>query len=109
MTELQLSVFDFMRLASLLAVLIISNIFFSRWEPKIKEQYRATIIIAIGLGAGFLIADSSVLGVIIAGVVMYGVDVSEEINKLKDTVKALDRNIDKKIDTKIKEIEDGEK
>ena len=40
---------------------------------------------------------------------MYGVDVSEEINKLKDTVKALDRSIDKKIDTKIKGIEEDEK
>lgn len=109
MTELQLSIVDFMRLASLIAVLVIANIFLNRWEPKIKEQYRALIIIVSGLGAGFLLTNCSVLGVILAGIVMYGVDVSEEINKIKDTIKALDRNIDKKIDTKIKEIEEDER
>lgn len=109
MTQLQLSIVDFMRLASLIAVLVIANIFLNRWEPKIKEQYRALTIIIIGLGAGFLLTNCSVLGAILAGVVMYGVDVSEEINKLKDTIKALDRSIDKKIDTKIKEIEEDER
>lgn len=108
MTDLQMSVFDFMRLASLMGILIISNIFLNRWEPKLKEQFRALIILAIGIASGYVLANSMVLGFVTAGFVLYGVSVTDEINRLKDCFKTIDKKIDKKIDTKIKEIEEGD-
>lgn len=102
MAELQMSIYDFTRLASLLGILIIMNVFLNQWEPKIKQQYIATFILATGLLTGFFIANSMVFGFVTAGFVIFGESMMSEINKLKDCFKILDKTIDKEIEKNVK-------
>ena len=70
----------------LTGILIVTGLFLSKWEPPIKKQYIATILLVVGLGLGYFIVDNAAYGFLIAGLVFYKDELVSEIKLVKESV-----------------------
>lgn len=64
-------------------VLIIVGLILSNWEPPIKAQYRAMLMITIGGTLGHYLGCGIIWGVIIAGLVFFKDKLVEEVKLVR--------------------------
>ncbi len=67
------------------AVLIIIGLFLNNWQPPIKKQYIALILLPIGALLGYFELNNFYYGFMIAGLVFYKDELVVEIQKVKQS------------------------
>lgn len=70
----------------LTGILIVIGLFLNKWEPPIKKQYVALMLLAIGLALGYLMVANAAYGFLIAGLVFYKDELVSEIKLVKESV-----------------------
>ena len=76
-----LSQFSFITLT---CILIVVGLFLKNWQPPIKRQYIAIILLPLGAILGHIMEDSASYGFLLAGFVFYREELITEISVLKD-------------------------
>ena len=56
------------------------------WEPPIKKQYVALMLLATGLALGYFMVENAAYGFLIAGLVFYKDELVSEIKLVKESV-----------------------
>ncbi len=75
-------------------ILIIVGLYLRKWEPPIKRQFIALILLVLGMILGhFMIANMSV-GFLMAGLVFYKDELVEEIKMVKDSFLDIGKDVD---------------
>lgn len=67
------------------ATLIIVGLFLNNWQPPIKKQFIAMILLPIGALLGYFELDNFYYGFMIAGLVFYKDELVVEIQKVKQS------------------------
>ena len=70
----------------LTGILIVEGLFLKKWDPPIKKQYVALILLLSGLGLGHFMVTNAAYGFLIAGLVFYKDELVDEIKLVKDSV-----------------------
>ena len=70
----------------LTGILIVTGLFLNKWEPPIKKQYVALMLLATGLALGYLMVANAAYGFLIAGLVFYKDELVSEIKLVKESV-----------------------
>lgn len=70
----------------LTGILIVIGLFLNKWEPPIKKQYVALMLLATGLALGCLMVANAAYGFLIAGLVFYKDELVSEIKLVKESV-----------------------
>ncbi|MDB8579365.1 hypothetical protein PNU84_14390, partial [Turicibacter sanguinis] len=70
----------------LTGILIVEGLFLKKWDPPIKKQYVALILLLSGLGLGHFMVTNVAYGFLIAGLVFYKDELVAEIKLVKDSV-----------------------
>ena len=70
----------------LTGILIVTGLFLNKWEPPIKKQYVALMLLATGLALGYLMVANAAYGFLIAGLVFYKDELVLEIKLVKESV-----------------------
>lgn len=70
----------------LTGILIVEGLFLKKWDPPIKKQYVALILLISGLVLGYFMVNNSAYGFLIAGLVFYKDELVEEIKLVKESV-----------------------
>lgn len=70
----------------LVAILVITGMFLKTWQPPIKTQYIAALMLIVGAGLGYLMISNIAYGFIIAGVVYFKDRFVEEMRDIKDSI-----------------------
>ena len=70
----------------LTGILIVEGLFLKKWDPPIKKQYVALILLLSGLGLGHFMVTNAAYGFLIAGLVFYKDELVAEIKLVKDSV-----------------------
>ncbi|WP_317327274.1 hypothetical protein [Turicibacter sanguinis] len=70
----------------LTGILIVIGLFLNKWEPPIKKQYVALMLLVTGLVLGHFMVDNPAYGFLIAGLVFYKDELVAEIKLVKDSV-----------------------
>lgn len=78
----------------LTGILIVSGLFLKKWEPPIKKQYVALLLLTIGTTLGYVMIDSPAYGFLIAGLVFYKDELVEEVKLVKESVIAVKKEKD---------------
>lgn len=70
----------------LTGILIVTGLFLNKWEPPIKKQYVALMLLVTGLALGFFMVENAAYGFLIAGLVFYKDELVSEIKLVKESV-----------------------
>ena len=70
----------------LTGILIVEGLFLKKWDPPIKKQYVALILLLSGLALGHFMVTNAAYGFLIAGLVFYKDELVEEIKLVKESV-----------------------
>ena len=70
----------------LTGVLIVTGLFLNKWEPPIKKQYVALMLLVTGVALGHFMVDNPAYGFLIAGLVFYKDELVSEIKLVKESV-----------------------
>ena len=70
----------------LTGILIVEGLFLKKWDPPIKRQYVALILLLSGLALGHFMVTNAAYGFLIAGLVFYKDELVEEIKLVKESV-----------------------
>lgn len=70
----------------LTGILIVEGLFLKKWDPPIKRQYVALILLLSGLALGHFMVTNAAYGFLIAGLVFYKDELVAEIKLVKDSV-----------------------
>ena len=70
----------------LTGILIVEGLFLKKWDPPIKKQYVALILLLSGLGLGHFMVTNAAYGFLIAGLVFYKDELVEEIKLVRESV-----------------------
>ena len=73
----------------LTGILIVKGLFLNKWEPPIKKQYVALMLLVTGLALGHFMVTNAAYGFLIAGLVFYKDELVEEIKLVKESVEAI--------------------
>lgn len=73
----------------LTGILIVAGLFLKKWEPPIKKQYVALVLLVMGLALGQLMVNYAAYGFLIAGLVFYKDELVEEVKLVKESVIAV--------------------
>lgn len=69
----------------LTGVLIVVGLFLRNWQPPIKKQYIAMILLPLGAILGYFKVDNPYYGFLIAGLVFYQDELVNEIKRVKQS------------------------
>lgn len=89
------SIFDYVVITGLL---IVGGLYLKNWQPPIKKQYIAGILLAIGALLGLVIVSNTAYGFLIAGLVYYKDELVEEVRDVRESFDGIKD-----------EVEDGKK
>lgn len=78
----------------LTGILIVAGLFLKKWEPPIKKQYVALVLLALGLVLGQLMVNYAAYGFLMAGLVFYKDELVEEVKLVKEGVIAVNKETD---------------
>lgn len=78
----------------LTGILIVAGLFLKKWEPPIKKQYVALVLLVMGLVLGQLMVNYAAYGFLIAGLVFYKDELVEEVKLVKESVIAVKKEKD---------------
>ena len=78
----------------LTGILIVAGLFLKKWEPPIKKQYVALVLLVMGLALGQLMVNYAAYGFLIAGLVFYKDELVEEVKLVKESVIAVKKEKD---------------
>ena len=70
----------------LTGILIVTGLFLNKWEPPIKKQYVALMLLVTGGALGHFMVDNPAYGFLIAGLVFYKDELVAEIRLVKESV-----------------------
>lgn len=70
----------------LTGILIVTGLFLNKWEPPIKKQYVALMLLVTGVALGRFMVDNPAYGFLIAGLVFYKDELVSEIKLVKESV-----------------------
>ena len=70
----------------LTGILIVTGLFLNKWEPPIKKQYVALMLLVTGVALGHFMVDNPAYGFLIAGLVFYKDELVSEIKLVKESV-----------------------
>lgn len=70
----------------LTGILIVTGLFLNKWEPPIKKQYIALMLLIAGLALGYFMVKNAAYGFLIAGLVFYKDELVSEIKLVKESV-----------------------
>lgn len=70
----------------LTGILIVEGLFLKKWDPPIKKQYVALILLLSGLALGHFMVTNAAYGFLIAGLVFYKDELVEEIKLVRESV-----------------------
>ncbi len=70
----------------LTGILIVIGLFLNKWEPPIKKQYVALMLLVTGLALGHFMVANAAYGFLIAGLVFYKDELVSEIKLVKESV-----------------------
>lgn len=70
----------------LTGILIVIGLFLNKWEPPIKKQYVALMLLVTGVALGHFMVDNPAYGFLIAGLVFYKDELVSEIKLVKESV-----------------------
>ena len=70
----------------LTGILIVTGLFLNKWEPPIKKQYVALMLLVTGLVLGYFMVTNAAYGFLIAGLVFYKNELVSEIRLVKESV-----------------------
>ena len=70
----------------LTGILIVEGLFLKKWDPPIKRQYVALILLLSGLALGHIMVTNAAYGFLIARLVFYKDELVEEIKLVKESV-----------------------
>ncbi|WP_195932316.1 hypothetical protein [Turicibacter sanguinis] len=70
----------------LTGILIVTGLFLNKWEPPIKKQYVALMLLVTGVALGHFMVDNKAYGFLIAGLVFYKDELVAEIRLVKESV-----------------------
>lgn len=70
----------------LTGILIVIGLFLNKWEPPIKKQYVALMLLVAGVALGHFMVTNSAYGFLIAGLVFYKDELVSEIKLVKESV-----------------------
>ena len=70
----------------LTGILIVTGLFLNKWEPPIKKQYVALMLLVTGLVLGHFMVTNAAYGFLIAGLVFYKDELVSEIKLVKESV-----------------------
>ena len=70
----------------LTGILIVTGLFLNKWEPPIKKQYVALMLLVTGLALGHFMVTNAAYGFLIAGLVFYKGEFVAEIKLVKESV-----------------------
>ena len=70
----------------LTGTLIVEGLFLKKWEPPIKKQYVALMLLMAGLALGYFMVENAAYGFLIAGLVFYKDELVSEIKLVKESV-----------------------
>lgn len=69
----------------LTGVLIVAGLFLRNWQPPMKKQYIAMILLPLGAILGYFKVDNPYYGFLIAGLVFYQDELVNEIKRVKQS------------------------
>lgn len=69
----------------LTGILIVVGLFLRNWQPPIKKQYIALILLPLGAILGYFKVDNPYYGFLIAGLVFYQDEFVDEIKRVKQS------------------------
>lgn len=69
----------------LTGLLIVIGLFLKNWEPPIKKQYIALILLPVGTILGYMMVQNPSYGFLIAGLVFYKDELVNEVRDVKDS------------------------
>ncbi|WP_317327013.1 hypothetical protein [Turicibacter sanguinis] len=69
----------------LTGILIVIGLFLNKWEPPIKKQYVALMLLVTGLVLGYFMVTNAAYGFLIAGLVFYKGELVSEIKLVKES------------------------
>lgn len=72
-------------------ILIIVGLFLKKWEPPIKKQYIALLLLILGAALGQSILKSYAYGFMLAGLVFFKDALVEEIKLVRNSVSAIEK------------------
>lgn len=78
----------------LTGILIVAGLFLKKWEPPIKKQYVALVLLVMGLVLGQLMVNYAAYGFLIAGLVFCKDELVEEVKLVKESVIAVKKEKD---------------
>ena len=85
----------------LTGILIVTGLFLNKWEPPIKKQYVALMLLVTGLVLGHFMVTNAAYGFLIAGLVFYKDELVAEIKLVKESVlEVKSENVSQKGDDK---------
>ena len=70
----------------LTGILIVEGLFLKKWDPPIKKQYVALMLLVTGVALGHFMVDNPAYGFLIAGLVFYKDELVAEIRLVKESV-----------------------
>ncbi|MBP3908260.1 MAG: hypothetical protein J6D33_04975 [Turicibacter sp.] len=77
---------EFSNYVVLTGILIVTGLFLNKWEPPIKKQYIALMLLIAGLALGYFMVTNAAYGFLIAGLVFYKNELVAEIKLVKESV-----------------------
>lgn len=66
-------------------VLIVVSLFLKNWQPPMKRQYIAMILLTLGVIFGHLLVNNPAYGFLISGLVFYKDELVQEIKKVMES------------------------
>ena len=69
----------------LTGVLIVISLFLRNWQPPMKRQYIAMILLTAGLVFGYFMVHNPAYGFLISGLVFYKDELVQEIKKVMES------------------------
>lgn len=73
----------------LTGILIVVSLFLKNWQPPIKRQYIAMILLTLGVVLGHLMVHNPAYGFLISGLVFYKDELVQEVKKVMESFKSI--------------------
>lgn len=83
---MDISLTEFIPWALMILMLIVYNLILKSWDPPIKSQYKALLMIFFGMCCGWYCIDSTVVGMIVGALIYYKHELLDEINATKQLI-----------------------
>lgn len=73
----------------LTGVLIVVSLFLKNWQPPMKRQYIAMILLTLGVVFGYLMVNNPAYGFLISGLVFYKDELVQEVKKVVESFSSI--------------------